>query len=380
MNSLAITAQKTEELDKQIADCIQTEFRPTLAVVFCCIMQDITALQAIFNKYHISFIGCTSAGEICDGIPLEGSITCLLLYPAEGLFEIFTGSDKSETTYQQAYEVAQFASDRFTEPATIVFSNGFPVHADQIISGLRDAFGSLERPIFGGLAGGDQHLERTLVFSNDTIAERAVYALIFDGRRVQCRGLAISGWEAIGPVHTITKARDNVVYTIDDQPALPFYIRHFGYFGSVNIEQQAVDDLSLQYPLQILREHGNRVLRSPMKGNEEDGSLMLAASVQEGDQFRFSMSPGFNVIDQTIAEFRAFHEQNPSADALILFSCKGRHSALGPFIVDEISGIYNQWKQPMVGFFSFGELGVDKQGYCDFHNETCSLLLLHEKE
>lgn len=379
MKSLAVTAQQPEELEVKIVDCTHSQFSPTLAIVFCDIKQDIAVMQAIFNKYQISLIGCTSAGEICDGVHMEGAISCLLLNPDKERFRIFVSSDKQTTIYQQAHDAGRFAQDSFAQPGTILLSSGLPVKADELIAGLKDAFGSLTQPVFGGHAGGDFQLESNLVFSNHSSNDNGIYALIFDSEYIRCRGLVVSGWEAIGPEHIITKAEGNVVYTIDDQPALPFYIRHFGYFGSIRIEEQPIHEMSIQYPLQILKENGNRILRSPMSGDKEEGSLTLAASVQEGDRFRFSMSPGFNVIDQTVAEFKDLHDQSPEADALILFSCKGRHSALGPFIADEISGIYAQWQQPMIGFFSFGELGVDKQGYCDFHNETCSLLLLHEQ-
>ncbi|MFK7936266.1 MAG: FIST C-terminal domain-containing protein, partial [Saprospiraceae bacterium] len=120
-------------------------------------------------------------------------------------------------------------------------------------------------------------------------------------------------------------------------------------------------------------------LRSPLISNETDRSLMLAGGVQTGDQFRFSISPGLEVVDQTIAAFQDLKDQISEADALLLFSCKGRHAALGPMIEDEVKGIYDHWQQPMIGFFSYGEIGADHSGKCDFHNETCSLIVLREK-
>lgn len=379
MNSYSFAARNPGELEVAIEKCCQNQFQPTLAVVFCSIEQDITAIQFIFQQRSINCLGCTSAGEICDGDFYDGAIVCLLLDPAPDTFRIYESPEALPCTHLQALELGKFALDSFTEPASVVFSGGFSVNADNIIDGLKEAFGGLDRPIFGALAGDDLQLSRTLVFSSSTVSDNALFGLIFDNRRIRCRGIAISGWEAIGTVHTITGASGNVVHTIDDQPALDFFIKHFGYFGSGEIKKQSLENMSTQYPLQIIKENGNRVLRSPLIGNEEDGSLTLAAGVREGDRFRFSMSPGINVIDQTVAEFIQFHQQHPEADALLLFSCKGRHSALGPFISDEIQGVHGQWNKPMIGFFSYGELGVDDHGYCDFHNETCSLLLLKER-
>lgn len=378
MNSFSFAVQHPEGLQEKVDDCISKQFQPTLAILFCSIEQDIEAIQQIFQQKDIPCIGCTSAGEICNDRFYDRAITCLLLDVNPSAFRIYQSTPGLSCTHLQAAELGRFALQTFEEPASVIFSGGFSVNADNIISGLKDAFGELNRPIFGALAGDDLQLSRTLVFSNSAISDNALFALIFDNRQIKCEGIAISGWEAIGTIHTITRATGNVVYSIDDQPALDFFIKHFGYFSSGEIRKQSLENMSTQYPLQILKENGNRVLRSPLIGNEEEGSLTLAAGVREGDRFRFSMSPGMNVIDQTVSEFADFHESFPEADALLLFSCKGRHSALGPFIADEIEGVYDHWKKPMIGFFSYGELGVDDQGYCDFHNETCSLLMLKE--
>lgn len=378
MNSFSFAAQHPEGLEVKVDVCINHQFQPTLAIVFCSIEQDIAAIQKIFQQKAIPCIGCTSAGEICNEKFYDQAIACLLLDPPPSTFSIYQSDRHLAGTHQQAADLGRFAQQAFAEPALVVFSGGFSVNADNIIDGLKEAFGILNRPIFGALAGDDLQLSRTLVFSDSEISDNALFGLIFNNQRIRCEGIAISGWEAIGTIHTITRAAGNVVYTIDDQPALDFFIKHFGYFSSGEIRKQSLENMSTQYPLQILKENGNRVLRSPLIGNEEEGTLTLAAGVREGDRFRFSMSPGMNVIDQTVAEFASFHESFPEADALLLFSCKGRHSALGPFIADEIEGVYDHWKKPMIGFFSYGELGVDDQGYCDFHNETCSLLMLKE--
>jgi len=206
--------------------------------------------------------------------------------------------------------------------------------------------------------------------------------LVFDHDKIAMQGLAICGWEPIGNVNTITKSSGNIVHTINDEPALDVFLRYFGYFESTNSTSTAVaalDKVSAQYPLQIVRKDGTSVLRSPMMSNEKDKSMVLGGAVTDGDKFRFSIAPGFQVIDQTVEEFGGLKNDFPEADALILFSCKGRQAALGPMIEDEVEGIYNYWLKPMIGFFSYGEIGNVKGGTCDFHNETCSLVLLKEK-
>jgi hypothetical protein len=101
--------------------------------------------------------------------------------------------------------------------------------------------------------------------------------------------------------------------------------------------------------------------------------------VPEGAKVRFSMPPGSEIIDHAIEQMTDFSKQNPRSDAIVLFSCKARHLALGPTVEDEISAVHKQWKVPLVGFFSYGEIGPVSQGRCDFHNYTLIPVLINVK-
>ena len=113
-------------------------------------------------------------------------------------------------------------------------------------------------------------------------------------------------------------------------------------------------------------------------GNDQDGTLHMIGGVQTGDRFQFSIAAGFEVMEETIHSFKNFKHEISEPDALVLFSCKGRHAAFGPLLLDEIEGIYQHWNKPMVGFLSYGEIGQTLHGNCDFHNETCCLVAISE--
>jgi hypothetical protein len=91
------------------------------------------------------------------------------------------------------------------------------------------------------------------------------------------------------------------------------------------------------------------------------------------------MSPGPEIIEHAIEQMSEFSQQNPKSDAIALFSCKARYLALGPMVEDGISGIHKLWSAPLVGFFTFGEIGPVPQGRCDFHNHTLVPVLIQEK-
>lgn len=380
MTSKSLCARHDRELAQMLDEFREKGgFQPTLSIVFCSIDQNLAAIQQVFSQRGIDLIGCTTSGEIRDDACYEQHIVGLLFDLDPKYYRIYLAADPEANTFMHALVTGQFALRTFSNPALITLSGGFTVNADEIIQGFNTVFKGRTIPIFGGQAGDGLHLKETYVFSTSAISNRGLINLVLDEDKIEMSGLATSGWEPIGAIHTITKAEGNMVYAIDEEPALDFFIKHFGYFNSAEIQVQSLENMSTQYPLQLFRPDGYTVLRSPIIGSEETRSLMLAGGVNEGDRFRFSMSPGFEVIDQTIENFREVFQSSPEADALILFSCKGRHSALGPLIGDEVKGIYNHWKTPMVGFFSYGELGPNNEGFFDFHNETCSLVLLREK-
>ena len=106
---------------------------------------------------------------------------------------------------------------------------------------------------------------------------------------------------------------------------------------------------------------------------------MVAGNVKEGDRFRFSLPPDFDVIDTVIESSRRVKEEAmPDADALIIFSCVGRLGSLGPLISAEVEGLAQTWSKPMVGFFSLGEFGKLQNKPCEFHGTTVSWVALKE--
>lgn len=375
MKTHAFYADSPSDLEVVILDCQQNQFKPTLAILFSSIEKELEKICQLFDHYNIDLFGCTTAGEILNDQIYDTSIVGLFFDLEPDNYQLFLSTDPAQSTYEKAFMTGQFAHQTFENPAIIVASGGVAVNAQEIVDGLKAGLGR-EVPIFGGLAADDLQLKRTCVFSRKDISDNGLLSLVFDNTKISITGLAISGWEAIGGTHTVTKAVGNVIYTIDDEPALDVFIKYFGYFDNFDLKGKPVSTISAQYPLQVLRDDGSTVLRSPLIGDESEKTLTLAGGVKQGDQFRFSISPGFEVIDETVKAFGDYSQLVQEADALILFSCKGRHAALGPMIEDEVKGIYNHWKAPMIGFFSYGEIGATENSTCNFHNETCSLVVI----
>jgi hypothetical protein len=143
--------------------------------------------------------------------------------------------------------------------------------------------------------------------------------------------------ETDGMDRIITKSSGNVVYSIDNEPALISFrgmqVKDLDTNNALNFL------ISSNFQLQLKREDKHPVMRTPMQANAEDRSIVFAGSLPEGSKVKLCLLPGFEVIEAALNEFNNYKKEQPEPDALILFSCAGRHLTLGPYVSEEIDGI-----------------------------------------
>ena len=376
MKAKSLYLKHTSLLEDHLLNYLKDGYKPTLAIVFCSPKQPFEDMIRLFDSYDIDVFGCTTAGEITNDSLAAGAATFLFLNIPKKHYKI-QFERNTEGVFNNAKIIRLLIDDAFDNPAVLVCSSGVLNDGEQIVAGLK--YGAeREIPMFGGMAGDDSMIENSYIFSRRDITNNGIAALIFDGDHVELKGLATSGWQPIGEFNTVTKAEDNIIYSINNEPALDFIHRFLGETETDNVDSQLI--VSAQYPFQVMKDNDCEVLRMPIKVNADDKSLRLVGSIKEGTKFRFSISPSIDVINKTIGEFDDLKQNAPDADALILFSCIGRQSAFGPFLEDEVKGIYDLWEKPMAGFLSYGEFGNLRNGICEFHNETCSLVVIKEKK
>lgn len=364
-------AETPKELDRKIQEGISEGYRATLACVFCSVAQPLDQVRAVFARYHIAVFGCTSSGEIVDASVFEENITVMLFDLPEEIFKIklFDGFDKS--SYKLGQEVAAWVNEGLEKPALLLLSAGLQADGEALINGVIESVQN-EVPLFGGLAGDDLRMQGTYSFTETEVTGMGAVVLAIDNSKIEVNGLAVSGWKGIGTIKTVTRSDGNVVQTIDDLPALDMYSRYF------NINPGETSTAAAEYPLLVMRDNGSFVLRAAMVINP-DKSMVYAGSVPQGAKVQFSAPPSNEIVEFALENLSQFKQTHGDADAVILFSCKGRHTALGPMIEDEVEAIYALWGVPMAGFFTYGEIGPTLSGPCDFHNNTLTLITIREK-
>ena len=369
MKPLVFCVSSVDKIEGHIQSVRQDGLTPTLAIVFSSVVHNLTEVGAAFAKFNIEVFGASTAGEITNDEVHERSIAVMLLDISRDAYRLNVFDGKGKTSNQVGQSVAEWAEPVYDDSALMVISAGLRADGEQIVRGIISTMGR-QVPLFGGVAGDDLRREETFAFNASQVIANGVLALIFDQNSIELKGVAISGWKEVGTPKTITKAEGNIVYKIDNEPALDVYNKYLNLGDDYN--------LAAEYPIRLIRDDGSSVMRAVSRVNENK-SIVFAGTVPEGAKVRFSMAPGFEIIGHTLEHMSEFSKQNPRSDAIVLFSCKGRHLALGSMVNDEISGIRKIWKVPLVGLFTYGEIGPGLQGKCDFHNHTVVPVLIRQK-
>jgi hypothetical protein len=379
MIAKTIKGKYVEDILIAVDENILSGYKPTLAIVFLSVQQDWVSISKKLDKKGIQVFGATTAGEFIDGTIEENSITIMLLDLNPDYFKLTYLETGVHTTRENAHQIGVIGKNTFSNSAFIVVSGWLSNDGENIIEGITTGYGA-DVTIFGGMAGDDLSLEGPVVFTNKASSDKGLLALIIDEEKVEINGIATCGWKPIGTNKTITKSEGNIVYTIDDQPALDMIIKYLGVDYDFESGKEIVTQIGAYYPLQMEREGVAPVMRTAMLANREDRSLICAGNVPQGSKIKFSLPPDFDAIEKVVEECTELkNNTKQQADALIMFSCISRHLSFGILMSEEIEQVQNVWNAPLVGFFTYGEFGKSKTGKHEFHNNTCCIVALTEK-
>ena len=379
MTSRVYSGSDAARLLSQIDSDVESGFRPTLALAFCSVDQDVPALRDALSGRGLAIVGATTAGEISGPDVLGGACVVMLWDAASEGFFVWSGAQAdAEATADLTGRLGRAAAERFAQPVVVAFVSGLGTDGEAVVRGVREGAGR-EVPLYGGLAGDDLRMEETLVFSDGGVLRDGVVALVLDGDRYHVEGVATSGWQAVGVEKTVTRSDANAVYALDGEPVLDVYRRYFDLGDLRSGDVDIMAEVGSQYALSVRRGGGAAVLRAPLFSDPDRDALVFGGTVEEGARVRFCIPPSLDVADKVVAEAAALRERLPEADAVLLVSCTARRLALGPTAEDEVAGIHDVWGAPTAGYFSYGEIAPPSGAVCDFHNVTCALVAVRER-
>jgi len=377
MKSTLINAYSIEDLIEEIDEKISDGFRPSLAVIYISVAYDIRKLVAELNKYPFLIFGSTTVGEIFADEEFgvnekEESMVCMLVDINTNSMALKLLSIDGDDYHGVGKTVGDWSKEQFNDVSVITVTAGLTFDNDAYTQGILSS-GIVYA--FGGAAGDDLILKDTFVFSGENFTSHGVVALALDNSKIEIVGSRAFGWVGIGKEKVVTRATRNIVYEIDNAPAIEFY-KNYLHVESIDMPQTGIE-----YPLEVKMKNGQVVYRAVLDINEEDGSLIFAGHVEEKSKVRISAPEGKEIIAHVDRSIREAKELNGDfkPDISLVFPCCSRKQVLGAITSQEIEVAYKASGCPMVGFFAYGEIGAFPGGY-GFHNETFVTALLKEKE
>ena len=385
MQAKSIKGKSTEEIKQALVAAMSDGFQPTLSIVFISIKQDRNEVCNVLSNLTIDVIGATSSTEFIENYQDEGAIVMLLLDLKRTCYSILLHNSTENNVSKSGQQLAQNAQQKFKNPSFILLTtsltaDGKMMDGESIIQSMVNELGN-EFNLFGGMAGDDLTFTGTYVFTNNQSTGYGMAALVLDSDKIDLHGIAISGWKPLGVTKTVTKSEGNLIYAIDNQPALDVYLRYLGIDIPDNADQiMFFENLGNQYPFQFEREGKEPLMCNPIGFDKENKALICEIKIKQGTKFRFSTPPDFDIMDTIIEKATELkNKTKTAADALLIFSCAGRLATLGPMAQLENDGLAKVWNAPMAGFYSYGEFGRGINGNHEFHSTTNSWVALSEQ-
>jgi len=232
MRAKSIHGKSVADIQSALNHAMDDGYKPTLAIVFISIKQDRNAICNLLDSKNIDVFGATSCGEFINGYQSEGEIAILLLELSKEHYTILFEPFGSKNLEKISSNLAKAASDKFKKPSLIICSTGIDkkgelLKGEDLSTHLKSKLG-MDKLFFGGLAGDDWTMTGSFVFTNEKETDFGVVTLVFDGDKINLKGMAVTGWKPLGLKRTVTKSKGNLLYEIDGKPALELYLKYLG--------------------------------------------------------------------------------------------------------------------------------------------------------
>ncbi len=323
----------------------------------------------------------SSAGEIIENSVFDDTVTCTAV--------MFEKTDLTSKSFQikdgiESQNIGEKIGETFSKEDKkgalkflLVLSDGTKVNGSKLLKGINSKIpkGVL---VTGGLVGDGARFQKTVLGLNAKPEEGKIVVLGFSGNHIKVGHGSVGGWDAFGPIRKITKSTANVLFEMDNQPALPLYKKYLGD------KAKDLPASGLLFPLNINKVGDQtKLVRTILAVDETNNSLTFAGDIPEGYEAQL-MKANFDKLVEGAANAATNaknSDANGSAELAILISCVGRKLVLGPRIEDEIEGVRGVLgkKSLFTGFYSYGELSPYLEaGPCELHNQTMTITTLYE--
>ncbi len=335
-------------------------------------------LDDIKKAYPVANLaGCSSAGNISGTrVYDDAMVIAAIKFDHTQVEGAIVGLGEDVKSFEAGARLAH-SLDKDGLVHVLVLSDGVKANGSELVKGLTS---NLPRhvTVTGGLAGDDARFQETFVMLNAEPRPGAIAGLGFYGNRLKVGFGSLGGWDPFGPERVVTRSVANVLYELDSQPALELYKRYLGEHAA------GLPATGLLFPLSLgVQGSGNRLVRTTLAVDDEEGSITFAGDVPEGATVQLMRANLARLVDGAAGAARISYEAigSSSPDLAVLISCVGRKLVLKQIIEEEVEGVQDVLGEqtPLTGFYSNGEIApFDPTANCELHNQTMTITTFSE--
>jgi len=363
-------------------DCVLDDSLDSQSTLVVCFgstnFDDIKAgFEDITTHFRTSkIIGCSTSGEIHNDLLYTSSL-CVMVMKFENTTLALSTIHFDDVN--ESFDIGERIANELRKPdlkSIFVLSDGLNINGSQLTKGFSSSL-TTDVVVTGGLAGDDANFSKTWVLVDNKPVSNYVTAIGFYGDDFRIAYGSQGGWKKFGIDRMVTEAKDNILYKLDDSPALAVYKK---YLGEKSLELPAS---GLLYPLMIKEEGSTESkVRTILAINEEEQSITFAGDIPNGSEVMFMKATFDELIEGASSagnDLKNFNYKDQEA-ACIAISCVGRKLVLGQKTEDELEAVYNLFGDNVeqIGYYSYGEISPLKDGKCDLHNQTMTVTLFWE--
>lgn len=373
-DSLAAIQEVLEQCNNSLAG--ET---PKAGILFAAVdFEHELILQEIQKAFPtIELIGGTTDAEISSVLDFQQDSLTLMLFCSDEI-EIYAGLGKklSKDPFAATRQAVEEAKTKIQTNIPIQLCLAIPesltVDGVSIVDGLKLSLGKTI-PIFGGLTADQWRFKKTYQFFQTEVLTDTVPILIFFGDFSFSSGIA-SGWHPIGNKGKVTKVDKNILYEIDEKPALDFYNHYLGGLAP-----------SGEYPLAVFEgQEKNFYMRAPSGYDSQIGSITFLGEVPHESYVQISQASREEILAAAKTSITNALESYPGIkpQAALFFSCAARRQLLGTRTKEEYELAKTCLQQiiPSCGFYTHGEIApLTNSGETHLHHETFVTLLIGAK-
>jgi len=349
-----------------------------LLLVFA--QKSLLADPAIFKKLKEHFnaaqiVSASTAGEIIGDESIEDAVLAIAIKMEQTPFTIVHQNiEQHANSYDLGLSLAK-ALKKDGLSYVMILSDGHIVNGSDLLDGIKSHLGE-QLPMSGGMAGDGNLFSSTLVGFGEDIKNGHVVLIGFYGDALHICIDVQRGFNYFGPERVVTKSNKNILYDIDGTKALDLYKKYLGEY---------VDELpgsALLFPVAILNDNDEPLVRTILSINEEDGSMVFAGNMPEGVTIRFMRSNLDQLINRAEEASKRVTDCVDDPDLLLVMNCVGRKIILGQRRGEEIEALSKSLKGNTIlaGFYTYGEFSSweKPEKTCDLHNQTVVVTAIKE--